>query len=197
MEFPVATVTLTSMAPYSVSRKHSEPRFEQEQHAAYELRTWRSKLHTATRKGVLTVVQPAHGYHQAFAGAAKYTKRKIEGQRNATWTQKFLSGIMLLEDPSLNIDPATVESVTISAHADGRRGSGTRVDRTFPIIPEWSTTFEVIILDPIITRDIFSEMVKVAGLFMGVGRFRPENGGMNGRFQLDKLAWADNRKLVA
>jgi hypothetical protein len=98
----------------------------------------------------------------------------------------------------LNIDPANVSSITISANADGVRGSGKRVPRRFPSIPAgWTTTFDVYILDPIITEQIFTEMLELAGMFIGIGQFRPQNGGTNGRFKIEKVNWADNRKLAA
>ena len=197
MQASVATLTLVSITPYSQSRQHDEPKLEGENHEAYDVRTWRSKLSVATREGKPTVVIPAHGLHQAIAAAAKYSKRQIPGQGKATWTAKFLSGITLFEDPALNIDPATVGSVTISANADGVRGSGKRVPRRFPILPEWEATFDVFVLDQIITQDVFREMVEIAGMFIGIGRFRPQNGGTNGRFRIKSLVWQDNRKLVA
>lgn len=40
-------------------------------------------------------------------------------------------------------------------------------------------------------------MLTIAGMFIGVGRFRPEKGGQNGRFQIAALDWEDNRSLVA
>ena len=40
-------------------------------------------------------------------------------------------------------------------------------------------------------------MVEIAGMFIGIGRFRPEKGGTNGRFRIAKLVWEDNRKLAA
>jgi hypothetical protein len=197
MKSSIATVTLRGISPLSQSHQHDEPRLESESPDAYDARTWRSKLNTAVRDGKLTVVLPAHGFQQALAAAAKYSKRQIPGQGKATWTAKFTAGIFLLEDPSLNIDPATVVSVTISANADGVRGSGKRVTRRFPIMPEWSTTFDIHILDPIITEPVFREMLELAGLYIGVGRFRPEKGGINGRFALDKLVWQNNRELLA
>lgn len=196
MKTSIATVTITGMTPYSQSHQHDEPKLEGESHEAYDVRTWRSKLNTADRDGH-TVVIPAHGFHQAIAAAAKYSKRQIPGQGKATWTKKFESGISLLEDPSLGVDPASVQCITISANADGVRGSGKRVTRRFPIVNEWQTTFDVYILDPIITEDVFREMLEITGMFIGLGRFRPEKGGGNGRFKITALKWADNRQLAA
>lgn len=198
MKASVATVTLVGIAPMTQSRAHETPKLDGENPNDYDIRTWRNKLTTETVDGKPTIVINAHGVMQCFAAAAKYSKRQIPGQGKATWTAKFTAGITLLESPKLNIDPATVQSITISANADGVRGSGKRVPRRFPVIPiGWSTTFDVYILDPIITEQIFREMVELAGMFIGVGQFRPQNGGTNGRFKLDRLDWQDNRQMVA
>jgi hypothetical protein len=197
MQASVATLTLVGLTPYSQSRQHDDPKLEGESHDAFDARTWRSKLNVATRNGAATIVLPAHGLQQSIAAAAKYSKRQIPGQGKATWTKKFEAGIALLEDPALNIHPASVSSITISANADGIRGSGRRVQRRFPIMAECRATFDIYILDPIITEPVFREMVEIAGMFIGIGRFRPEKGGTNGRFKIEALAWADNRKLAA
>jgi len=193
----VATVRITGITPLSQSRQHDEPKKEGERPDDYDKRTWPAKINVATRDGRATVVIPAHGLHQAIAAAAKYSKRQIPGQGKATWTAKFTAGITLLEDPALNIDPATVTAITISANADGVRGSGKRVPRKFPIIPEWTATFDVMVLDPIITEDVFREMLEMAGMFIGIGRFRPEKGGTNGRFRVESIRWQDNRQMAA
>ena len=197
MNTSIAHVTIQGITPLSQSRQHDEPKLDGENHEAYDKRTWLSKLNVAIRDGKPTVVIPAHGLHQAIAAAAKYSKRQIPGQGKATWTAKFTAGITLLEDPALNIDPATVNGITISANADGVRGSGKRVPRKFPIIPEWSASFDVLILDPIVTEEVFREMLTMSGMFIGIGRFRPEKGGTNGRFKIASLVWEDNRQLAA
>lgn len=197
MDTSVATLTIEGISPYSQSRGHDAAKLPGERPEDYDIRTWREKMNTADRNGERTVVIPAHGIMQAFASAAKYSKRQIPGQGKATWTKKFEAGIMLMEDPSLNIHPDDVVSIAISANADGVRGSGKRVTRRFPIMPAWSATFEVYILDPIITEEVFREMVTIAGMFIGFGRFRPEKGGLNGRFKITSLTWQDGRRLAA
>jgi hypothetical protein len=197
MKFSVARLTIEGATPYSQSRQHDDAMLDGESRDAYDARTWRSKLNTAEVNGKRTVIIPAHGIQQAIAAAAKYSKRQIPGQGKATWTAKFMAGITLPADPALGIDPETVPSVTISANADGVRGSGKRVIRRFPEIRSWQTTFDIYILDPIITQDVFREMVEIAGMFIGLGRFRPEKGGTNGRFTIKALDWQDNRQLAA
>lgn len=199
MDASIATVTLVGIAPYTQSRQHDEKKIEGENAGDYDIRTWRSKMTTEVRDGASTIVMPAHGVQQCIAAAAKYSKRQIPGQGKATWTAKFTAGIMLVENPSINIDPATITvPLVISANADGVRGSGKRVPRRFPqVAAGWQTTFDIYILDPIIVEPIFREMVELAGMFIGLGQFRPQNGGTNGRFKLAELVWADNRALAA
>jgi hypothetical protein len=69
--------------------------------------------------------------------------------------------------------------------------------RRFPIIPGWEARFDVHILDPIVTKTIFREMLGIAGMFKGIGRYRPANRGTNGRFEIAELVWHENRRLVA
>ncbi|MGE4044487.1 MAG: hypothetical protein AB7F35_06515 [Acetobacteraceae bacterium] len=196
MKASVATVTIVGLTPMTQSHQHNSPKLEGESPDDYDTRTWRNKLNTDATGGA--VVIPMHGMMQCIAAAAKYSKRKIPGQRNATWTAKFTAGVMLMESPSLDIAPNAVSSITISANADGVRGSGKRVPRRFPVIPAgWRSTFDVYILDPVITEDVFRDMLELAGVFIGVGQFRPENGGTNGRFKVAELSWQDNRQLAA
>jgi len=195
MDISSANVRIVGISPYSQSRKHTEPMYEGENKDDHDIRTWRHKMNLSD-DGAMVVI-PAHGMHQCLAAAAKYSKKQIPGQGKATWTKKFESGITFLEDVPTSIDPNDVQSVTISANANGIRGAGARVSRRFPIMPEWSAEFEVIILDPIITEAVLREMLQIAGMFIGLGRFRPERGGTNGRFRLDKLVWNDRRQLVA
>ena len=194
MQASIATLTIEGITPLSHSRQHDEPMLEGENRDAYDQRTWRSKLNT-NDAGMVTI--PAHGLMQCVTSAARYSKRQIPGQGKATWTKKFEAGIAILEDPVTNVIAADVQPVTISANADGVRGSGKRVPRRFPIMPKWQFTVDIYVLDPIITQEILREMFEIAGMFVGIGRFRPEKGGTNGRFRIAALKWQDNRQIAA
>jgi hypothetical protein len=193
----VARIELLGIAPMTQSHQHTEPFLRGESHDDYDIRTWPSKLNVEERDGKKTVVIPAHGIHQAIVAGAKYSKRQIPNQARALWWKKFEPGIMVMDSAALNIDPQSVTNIVISANADGVRGSGKRVPRRFPYIPRgWRATFDVMILDPIITRNIFHEMLTLTGMFIGLGQFRPEKGGHNGRFKVVDLSWEDNRPFV-
>lgn len=193
MKISVATVTITGISSLSQSRQHDAPRLEGESHDDYDVRTWRKKLNLSPAG---TVFIPAHGMHQAIIAAAKYTGEQIPGQGKKTWTAKFTTGIAFMQEIDTGLRPEDAEMIVISANADGVRGSGKRVTRRFPFFVEWSATFEVMILDPIITEPQFRKMLEMAGMFIGIGRFRPEKGGQNGRWKVDKIVWQDNRRMV-
>lgn len=198
MEFSVAHVTLKSFSPYSQSKQHEEPILKGEQKGDYDKRTWLSKAHI-TDHGTLGI--PAASLTQSIAEAAKYSKRQIPGQGKATWTAKFKSGIMLMDNLiDTGIKAENIGFVDVMCDAQGKTGSAvsSRVSRRFPQVPQWEAKFDVYILDPIITPEVFSEMVGIAGLFIGIGRWRPVmNGGQNGRFTLAAMKWEDNRKIAA
>lgn len=200
MNVTKAIIKLHSSSPYAQSRKHDTPKMEGESANAHEERTWKERMHVKTiNRGKAnertTVVIPASGMNQAIAAAAKFLNRKIEGQRNSTWTKHFVAGIAVLQDIDLNISPNDCRRQAINAHANGVRGSGTRVTRFFPTFDEWEATFEVMVLDPLITESIFTEVLEAAGLFVGVGQFRPEQLGTNGRWEVYSIDWQDARKI--
>lgn len=189
MKISTVTTTIVGMAPLSQSRQHEEERLEGESHDAYDKRTWRSKLNVSLNTG--TVIIPQHGMHQAIIAAARYSGKQIPGQGKKTWTAKFTTGIAIADEIDLGIYPEDVGSIIISANSDGVRGSGKRVPRKFPMIHDWSVTFDTWILDPIITEAVWTEMISLTGMFIGVGRFRPEKGGQNGRFKVQQVEWKD------
>ena len=191
MKISIATATLTGISPLSQSRQHNEPKLEGETHDAYALRTWRKHLNISPASG--NIIIPGHGMQQALVAAARYSSTQIPGQGKKTWTAKFASGIAILSDIDTDISPDAAKMITISANADGVRGSGKRVPRHFPILYEWAATFEAHILDPIITEAVFRDMLETAGMFIGIGRFRPEKAGQNGRWKVTDLKWADGR----
>lgn len=196
MRTSIAKVTLTGTAPMTHSHMHDAPKLEGERPDDYDARTWRHKLNVNADK--TSVVIPAFAVKDCLAQAARYSKQQIPGQGKATWTKKFEAGIAIMDNPDLNLDPASVNCVVVSVNADGVRGSGKRVLRRFPLVPAgWTTTFEVYILDPIIKESVFREMAEIAGTFIGLGQYRPQNGGTNGRFLLSRLDWQDNRQIAA
>jgi hypothetical protein len=177
---------LQSLTPYSQSRKHDAPKLDKETADAYDQRTWREKC-TVNKDGI--VVIPAMALKFALPTAARKLGRQIPGRGKSTYTKFFEADVICEADVPIGIRKDEVPSITIQAHAQGSRTDGKRVPRTFPIIHEWTGVAHFLITDDTITREIFEETLTAAGLGVGIGRFRPENGGLNGRFKVDRFVW--------
>jgi hypothetical protein len=183
-------VSIIGISPYSQSRKHDTPKKEKEGPDAHERRTWRERCNVAADGE--QIVLPAMALKQALDVMAARLGDKVEGKSRATYSKYFLSGVLCEEDMVLEgCTKSNCIMLGINAHANGKRGSGTRVRRFFPQWDSWRGIARFAVLDDTITRAVFERHLKEAGRFVGVGRFRPENGGLNGRFTCEKFKWED------
>lgn len=180
------TVKIKGLSPYSQSKMHDEPKLDKETADAYENRTWRSKC-TTDAAGMIEI--PAMAFKQALPVAARKLGKQIPGRGKSTYTKYFEADVICTGNAPLGVHRDEVESVTINANSDGVRGSGKRVKRTFPVIPEWETEATFMIFDDTVTPEVFEEVLRTAGMGVGIGRFRPENGGLNGRFEPVRFDW--------
>ena len=111
----------------------------------HEERTWREKC-TANEKGEIVI--PAMAFKQALDGVAKRLGDQIPGKGKSTYTKHFVGGVICEEDVVLpGCRKEDCPSITISANSDGVRGSGKRVDRTFPQWPKWGGKARFVIMD--------------------------------------------------
>jgi hypothetical protein len=202
-----AIATIRGISQYSQSRMHFAPEYENEDPGDYDERTWRQHLHVDEQGRVCV---PSKALHEAMITAAQYSGESIPGQGKKTWTAKFASGLIIPENPPLltwdngdertmrtfGVDDAVVRRVDINAHSTGDRKRGKRVRRRYPIISPWQCEFEILIIDPIITCPWFRKFLQISGSHIGIGRYRPENRGSNGRFQVMDIQWNDNREFV-
>lgn len=179
--------TLKSVSAYSQSRGHITPKLEKETADDYERRTWREKCHVGD-DGMIFI--PGMSFKMGLDAAAKFLGHKIPGKRNATYTKHFLAGVLVLDNGPIQIAKADVDPEWLFVNADGVRGSGKRVWKAFPLIPEWQTDITFYIADETITKDVFEQHLAEAGKFIGVGRFRPERGGFKGRFEVAGTQWS-------
>lgn len=182
----IATAHLKSISPYSQSRAHESEKLNRETADEYEKRTWREKGHY-TKDGRMFI--PPMGFKQALDRAAQMLGRQIPGKGKSTYTKFFLSGVMCIDPPVLPNKKDDIRGEKIHANADGKRGSGKRVWRTFPVIDEWAVPVTFHVIADEITDDVFEEHLQQAGAFVGIGRFRPGNGGFFGRFRVEKIEW--------
>lgn len=177
--------SLESVSPYSQSRAFKEKRADKETADDFEQRTWRDRCHVLT-DGRLFI--PPTCFKECIAAAAKYLAVQIPGKGKSTYTKHFRSGVLVAEGPTLPVKKDEVEGETLYLNADGIKGSGKRVWRTMPVIRQWKADVAFHILDETITMEVFRYHLEQAGTFIGIGRFRPQNGGYYGRFKVNEVA---------
>lgn len=179
-------------SPYSQSAQHGLPMLDRESHDDYDERTWRSKC-TVNAKGEICV--PAMGFKQLIDNIAQKLGEKIPGRRGATYKSFFASGTFVNGDAPISngtgkpLTPEDAVKRKISAHSTGNRKDGSRVPRRFPEFPNYHGIVEYTIIDDIITQEVFERHIRAGGMLIGIGRFRPENSGTNGRFRVTKIEW--------
>ena len=54
----------------------------------------------------------------------------------------------------------------------------------------YKTYIDFMIMDDTITKEVFQDVFTAAGTGIGIGRFRPEKGGINGRYKPIKFEWS-------
>jgi hypothetical protein len=181
-----AIVTIKSLSPYSPSRYHGIPRDNKETPGDHEARTWRERCHYTNGGGIFV---PPMAFKGCLADGAKFKSVQIPGKGKATYTKHFKSGVLVTDGLPLNANKETVEGEWLFLNADGIRGSGKRVMKCYPKVEEWGGDVTFHILDDAITKDVFAEHIEESGSFIGIGRFRPQNGGYYGRFEVAGIKW--------
>lgn len=196
MPLRILTVTIEGTTTYSQSRAFDQESLHEdwrkrsdETHDAYDARAWREKC-TTDETGQIVV--PAAAFKQAFDSAAKMLSIQIPGKGKATYTKEVVRGITVFGALPLGVLKDEAVPVRIHANADGIRGSGKRVFKTFPSVPApWGGELEIAVISETIPVDVVERVVKASGRYVGVGRFRPENGGTNGRYSVTNFRWSE------
>lgn len=188
----IATAHLESISPYSQSKHYEIEKLgratgtDTESSADYEKRTWRERVHVNPDGYVF---MPPMAFKNCLAEIAKYLSVQIPGKGKSTYTKHFEAGVMVLDGITLPIKKEDVPGEWLFVPADGRRGSGKRVSKCFPVIQSWKGTVTFHVLDDVITKEVFQQHLQDAGNFIGIGRFRPRNNGYYGRFKVNRIEW--------
>jgi hypothetical protein len=181
-------VTIKSAAPMSMSRYHDTEKLPKEQPDDYEKRTWREKMHCDSDENV--VITPFM-LKNCITNAAKFISMPIKGKGKSTYTKHILSGILILEGIVLPVKKYSVPPQWMFVSSNGIPGGGTRVKKAFPLIQKWGGTFNILVLDELLTKDVLVEHLEAAGMFVGIGSLRVGNGGIFGRFQVVDADWIE------
>ena len=182
---------LVGIEAMSQSKPVGTPKLPGETDEDHDERTWREHQHI-TEAGVVFI--PPMAIKLCLDGCARYLSEKIPGRRNNTYTKHFEAGLMVdgpvtLRDP--NDQPilgANIEAERLFLNSDGKKGGGSRVWRRYPRIPSgWRGTVTIHVFDETVTPEKLEEYLVHAGKFIGLGRFRPRNGGYYGRFVVENV----------
>lgn len=181
-----AVATLESISPYSQSRHYQVEKLPKEGADDFEKRTWRNRMHL-TDDGQVFI--PPMAFKNCLSEIAKYLGMQIPGKGKATYTKHIEAGILVTDPLVLPVHGDDVPGEWLFVPADGRRGSGKRVNRCFPRINQWSGQVTFHVMDETVTEEVFRTHLEQAGAFIGIGRFRPRNNGYYGRFRVTNLVW--------
>jgi hypothetical protein len=187
--------SVEGISPYSQGRSYSVEKEQGEGFDDYEQRTWRNRLHI---DGSGDVFIPPMAFKNALADTAKFLSLSVPGKGKATYTKHFEAGVLAVQPAGLGIKAADVEPERVFVPADGRRGSGKRVHKLFPVIPAgWKTDFVFLVLDETVLQThsggetVFQHVLVRCGQYVGIGRFRPRNNGFYGRFAVTDFTVMD------
>lgn len=177
------TFAIKGVAPYSQSKMLEATRGTNESWEDYESRIWKQKAHVGEDGD--SIVIAGHALHQMLVIGAQKGRLRPKAAKSARegLANRLITGLAIQGDAETDMKLSQAQCVAINAHANGKRGSGTRVVRKFPQWPNpWTATFDVLLLDESLTADDVKAALVSGGLVCGLGRFRPENMGMCGRF---------------
>ena len=183
-----AVARMTSVSPYSQSKFYLAKKNPKELDEDFEKRIWREHCHVVSVDDDHLVIPPM-AFKNSLAESAKFLSIQIPGKGKATWTKHFEAGVMVTDGLVLPERKSTVEGEWLFLNADGKKGGGRRVLRCYPVIPKWAGEVTFYIVDDMITQDVFTDHLKQCGQLIGLGRFRPRNGGYYGRFRVDGVTW--------
>jgi len=188
-------VNLLGVAPYSQSQAFRSEKRNREGADEYDERCWKERAHF-DEDGFVCV--PGTSIYLALLQAAQFRGDKIAGRGNKTYADRFAFGVQI-EEPLLRLAPEIhqddLQGERRFVPADGNpaykaRGASKRVWRRFPFVPPgWRLTVPVVILDELVTDDVFEKHLVDAGKFIGIGRFRPASRGWYGRFAVESFDW--------
>lgn len=193
----VATVDIMGASPYGQSG-YVDPELKRpkESHNAFEERSWRERCSVVSddpENPDTRIIIPTMAWKRSLDSAASFLRQRIEGKGQSEYGKHFRAGVQVFTPMILDVRKEDVKSVRVFVPSNGKRGGGTRVWKTFPMVAkeEWGGTLDYLVLDETIPDDVFSFHLQEAGKFIGVGTFRPENGGYWGMYAIKKITWSE------
>jgi len=189
----VATCIIKGISPFQQSKSYSDSEKSGESKHAYEERTWKSRAHLSEDG---QVVHPGNALKQALVCAASKKQESVAGKGKCKYKGFFESGIMIRKDLVFNKTTDDIKKVAVFGSSNGNQSGkgGTRVTKFFPTIYDWEAECEIVVLDETITEAVLKAHLEYAGIVAGLGTWRPQNGGDNGRFIISAWKYEEFKK---
>jgi hypothetical protein len=106
---------------------------------------------------------------------------KITGKRGATYSKLVGSAVAIYPDAI----PHKIQDYVIDERPVVIQKS--RIIRYRPLFKEWELDFEIQIMDDQIPTEVIKQALDHAGLYVGIGDFRPGKGGKFGKFMVTEF----------
>ena len=129
-----------------------------------------------------TIYQPSIHFISSMKKAG--SRFQIPGQGKATYRNLIGSGAVLISPDAI---PHDKQSFEIDIRPVVIKSTKGRIPRRRPIFKNWSLKFIIEYDEEDISSETIKEILDYAGRRVGVGDFRPENGGPFGRFMVTKF----------
>lgn len=180
----IVRATLRGITAYEPGRYYQPNKKDGESDDAHDERTWRERAH-CTPDGDVYI--DGMCFKRALETASKTLGIKIKGKGKQNYTKYFVRAVIPTGNVMLGIRKKDLDKVDLFLPANAK--DGPRVTRRFPCIEQWTGVLELAVLDPILPESVVRKCLNYAGDFVGVGTFRPERGGMCGRFNVESFEW--------
>lgn len=174
---------LKSVTPVTFNKKLRSEKEPNETHDDLEKRVWRERC-DCNRKNEL--ILRSDRFKKSIVLAAQWLNMQIPGEGKATYTKHFRGGVIVMNNIELGIKRDECEHELV--YTGPRKKDGKRWIH-FPIVEKWEGELQVNVLDEKITEEVFKKVIDYAGMTVGIGSWRPENGGENGRYECRDIAF--------
>jgi len=126
-----------------------------------------------------TIYEPAEHLEKSIQNAAK--SFKIAGKRGATYGK--------LVGATLEVYPDAIPHKIQTYEIDSRSVvvQRARIIRYRPRFDSWELEFTIRLLDDQLPVSVIKEVLDQAGLYVGIGDYRPQRGGKFGKFMVTKF----------
>lgn len=123
--------------------------------------------------------QPSEHLERAMAIAA--SQFKVQGKRGATYSK--------LVGSTIEVHPFTIPHKHQQFEVDARPVvvQRARIIRYRPRLDTWGLDFELRLLDDQLPLDVIKQVLDHAGIYVGIGDYRPDKKGKYGKFMVTKF----------